>query len=124
MKRDPNFYGHVQAILKDQEKLSAGGSDEYRSQGSGNRGRGRGRGSKSMSLIRSQDLQTNSEMLPMPAIKNLTQQYFDFSEKSENEVSRGNKLMKLGQAGEIESQESEDKDEIQEEIDLALAGRM
>ena len=63
----------MQAILKDQEKLSAGGgSDEYRSQGSGTRGRGRGRGMKSMSLIRSQDLQTNSEMLPMPAIRNLT----------------------------------------------------
>ena len=87
----------MQAILKDQEKLSAGGgSDEYRSQGSGTRGRGRGRGMKSMSLIRSQDLQTNSEMLPMPAIRNLTQQYFDFTEKNESEASRGNKLMKLG----------------------------
>ena len=69
------------------------------------RGRGRGRGSiKQMSLSRSsitsknnQELQTNSEMLPMPAIRNLTAQYFDFTEKNEDDDgSRGNKLMKLG----------------------------
>ena len=71
-------------------------AEDYRSQGSGVRGRGRGRGLKAMSLGRNQDLQTNTEMLPMPAIRNLTQQYFDFTEKSEHEVSRGNKLMKLG----------------------------
>ena len=69
------------------------------------RGRGRGRGSiKQMSLSRSsitsknnQEFQTNSEMLPMPAIRNLTAQYFDFKEKNEDDDgSRGNKLMKLG----------------------------
>ena len=102
----------MQAILKDQEKLSVGGgsagdsksfAEDYRSQGSGVRGRGRGRGAKAFSLGRSQDLQTNTEMLPMPAIQNLTQQYFEFTDKNENEASRGNKLMRLGKGGEIES---------------------